>query len=700
MFRPDPAKYTRRLAVLTDRTVGENPERAVSKEEYLESQRILLQLCEEERLHLRELKATRYGNQLEPREDARLGQVDNLARRLRQGMGRNVSDDQPDRAAHSRLFVSLLEQGVGENAFRLPVSSIRVFETMAKIAAGEKLSLQTWAGKKGPEVRMELTERETDERSRIGAFLKNYVGERMRDPETRALNTSSVFRDARAAIFSTTTPEALGRVAADLLRVNERRSEDLRRHRTAPDRYPPPSLMPLSAWERNLLFYGRAPEHHTAEMRELRLNYGLSRRERTERIADLREGRIEPSESLNAILQELETRKTTKAIAHFQASIINEKMNREGAVNLHLLSQGIPPHERTYLYELSEERKRELIKLLPTRQSEIVRDESKIAEPPFTRAFGAMPRENGAFREYMASMGRIERQLLNEALIERGIEFARSDSQQREDSLTITEARALFPESLQREIRLRARNQAWQSLVPEEAFDHNPLPEAARISDMIAYIQEHLQERASIAQTVRNDFIAVRIRSREIAPGELKINQASFQTIPESREQFAQLVLDSLNPGDGRRLAELDRYATQTREDVYRAFELLDAQCRDFELVRERDQSRAQETDGSHPVFQTQSERLTTVGTERSLARPYDKLTPIVAAAFQEEKVEIGSGESVRSVSSIRIQSDQAWRFDSLREVLGVELNRVPGETLEREIWHPRQADHSIVQER
>ena len=269
MFRPDPAEYFRKLAELTGTPKDENPERAVSKEEYLESQQTLLRLCQKEQLHLRELKAARVGNELEPYEDARLSQVENLARRLRQGLGRNVSDDRPDRGTHSRLFVSLPERGVGENAFRLPVSSVKVYETMAKIATGEKLSLQTWAGKEGPEVRLALTEREADERSRIGAFLKTYVDERLRAPETRALNRSSAFRDARAAIFNATTTEALGRVAADLLRVNERRSEELRRHRAAPDRYPPPSVTPLNLWERNLLFNGRAPEHHTPEMREL-----------------------------------------------------------------------------------------------------------------------------------------------------------------------------------------------------------------------------------------------------------------------------------------------------------------------------------------------------------------------------------------------------------------------------------------------
>lgn len=699
MFQPDPAEYMRKLAELTDRPEGENPERPVSKEEYLESQRTLLQLCEKEHLHLHELKATRVGNELEPYEDARLSQTDSLARRLRQGMGRNVSDDKPERTAHTRLFVSLLERGVGENASRLPVSSAKVFETMAKIAAGEKLSLQTWAGKDGPEVRLALTEREADERSRIGAFLKNYVDERLRDPETRALNRSSVFRDAHAEIFSATTPESLGRSAADLLRVNERRSEELRRHRVAPEKYPLPIVMPLNTWERNLLFNGRAPAHHTPEMRELRLNYGLSRKERAARTADLREGRIEPSEVLKTMLQELETRKTTKAIAHFQASIINEKMNSEGKVNLHLLSQRIAPHERTYLYEFSEERKKDLLKLPSAGRSEVVRD-NNLAELPVTRAFGAIPRENATFREYMANMGSIERQLLNEALIERGIEFEKTASGQTGDRLTITEARALLPESQQREIRLRARNLAWQSLVPEETFDRNPLPEAVRISDTVAHIQEHLQERASVAHAARNDFMAERSRSRWIESGGPDTDKASFQITPAGRGQFAQSELDSRSPAEARKLAELDRYAAQTREDVYRAFELLDVQRRDLELTRSHDHPRVPEADISRRTLQSQSERLVAAETGRSLAMPLDKLTTVGGAELQEKKVEIRSGESIRAMSSIKVQSEQDWHFDSLQEVLQIGTRGQQSETHRHVIGHSFQTDHEIIQER
>jgi hypothetical protein len=94
-------------------------------------------------------------------------------------------------------------------------------------------------------------------------------------------------RALQSSIFNATTSEALGHVAADLLRVNERRSGELRRHRPAPDRYPPPSATPLNFWERNLFFIGCAPDHHTPE---LRLNYGLSIMARAARTADLHEG--------------------------------------------------------------------------------------------------------------------------------------------------------------------------------------------------------------------------------------------------------------------------------------------------------------------------------------------------------------------------------------------------------------------------
>src|SRR5262249_57397512 len=101
-----------------------------------------------------------------------------------------------------------------------------------------------------------------------------------------------------------------------------------------------------------------------------------------------------------------------------------------------------------------------------------------------------------SLREYLMRMGQIERRLLNQEVSRFKIS-ANVDGDR--DSLTIAEARSLLPEQTAREIRLRARNLAWERLAPAEVFERDPLQEAMRISDTIAHIQEHLQERASIA---------------------------------------------------------------------------------------------------------------------------------------------------------------------------------------------------------
>lgn len=534
----------------------------------------------------------------------------------------------------------------------------------------------------------DLSDRELKKRGRIAGFLKGYIDERMRDPETRALNTSAVFRDARAAIVNTTTPEALGRVAASILRSNEQRSEELRRHYAAPDRYSLPAVMPLNARERNLLFNGRAPDHHTREMRELRLNYGLSRAERAKRIADLREGRIEPSEALSSLLQELETRRTAKAIAHFQASILNEKMDRVGRVDLRSLHQQIPPHERTHLFELCEERKKNLQRESRSDRADVVGPSEKADGQLPGRAFGVAPKESRSFREYMSHMGRIERQLLNEAVSRL---VPRTDNEQ--NGLIITEARNLLPEKTRDEIRLRARNLAWQNLTPDEVFERQPLPEALRISDTIAHIQEHLQDRASVAQAARNDFVAEKVRQAEARSSD---ERAPLHATEEGRKQFAQTVLDSLSPAEARKWAELERYATQTREDVYRGFETIDTQRRDLELAR--GQNHLNRSGG------ISAPRITDVELSNIKLPNVFNDAPRILASEQRDHVGESRANRLEADRSLfrsgYFASDQVWHFDSLRDALDV--GQVERGDLSRESNHlPDHAEsHQLLLDR
>jgi hypothetical protein len=102
-----------------------------------------------------------------------------------------------------------------------------------------------------------------------GAFLKDYVAERLKDPETLALNRSEVFREAHARITEARVPDELNR-AADAARNNNRFNER----------------------DRKLLFFGRAPDRHTQEIRELRRMWWLPQKERVKAIS---EGRLAPS---------------------------------------------------------------------------------------------------------------------------------------------------------------------------------------------------------------------------------------------------------------------------------------------------------------------------------------------------------------------------------------------------------------------
>lgn len=380
---------------------------------------------------------------------------------------------------------------------------------------------------------------EREERIHTGRFLKEYVEERLKDPETRALNRSQAFRVAHQQINSTRTPEELSHVAESLLRENFARSKESRAIKIGTDRTSP-TEQPLTARERNLLFYGRAPEHHTPEMRVLRYAWGLSREERASRVQALHEGKQEPSPILSQMLTELDTRHTVPAVRHYQAALLNEKMENPGKLDLRQMYARLPPPERTYLIASIDERKLSLT----TNPERVMTDYKVLSEPDASRAFGAIPRESHAYREYMASMGTIERELLNTAL-QRRRDLPVVIPKGEERQLSITEARALLPREERDRIRNEARNQAWEQLVSPEAFGSRHSPETQRWSDTIARLQEDTQERARTAHQTLQAFEAEKTGGKS------------------ARE---------LEPTVARQWEELNRYATTTREELYRGF--------------------------------------------------------------------------------------------------------------------------------
>ncbi|MFN0120057.1 MAG: hypothetical protein ACKV2V_06115, partial [Blastocatellia bacterium] len=263
--------------------------------------------------------------------------------------------------------------------------------------------------------RQDLPPEEVRERESMAGFLRDYIDERLRDPETRALNQSPAFRAAHERLSETRTPADLNREAELFLRENLARGEQQRLHQLDPARHPLPDTPPLNPAERNLLFHGRAAEQHTAEMRELRYTWGESRAQRTARVQDLREGRLAPSDTLQRMLEELGERRTEAAVRHYQAALLNDELRNPGRVNLREMYTRIAPHERTFLIEQANERKQDIARA----QTPPKDTHERAPENNTARAISATPRESAVYREYLAEMGSAELRLLNEAVRQR-----------------------------------------------------------------------------------------------------------------------------------------------------------------------------------------------------------------------------------------------------------------------------------------
>lgn len=478
---------------------------------------------------------------------------------------------------------------------------------------------------------------EREERIHTGHFLKEYVEERLKDPETRALNRSQAFRVAHQQINAVRSSEELSRVAETFLRENFVRAKASRAINPNADRTAPTELPPLTARERNLLFYGRAPEHHTPEMRELRYAWGLSREERAARVKDLHEGRQEPSPILSRMLTELDTRRTLPAVRHYQATLLNEKMENPGKLDLRPMYARLSPHERTYLIERIEEHKQ----LLTPNPERVMTENNLNREPAASRAFGAIPRESNAYREYMAGMGAIERELLNTALQQRR-DLPVVIPKGEEHQLSITEARALLPREERDRIRHEARNRAWEQLVPPEALDSRNAPETQQLSDTIARLQEETQERARTAHQTLRAF------------------EEDKTTGKSARE---------LEPAVARQWEELNRYATTTREELYRGFETLDALRREYELNRWQEPDHVLNTEA---VRNGDVEaRTNVISEERAFANGALAVGQIVPPAerdgYEANRADLRAADVGRRAGYI--DSAERWHFDSLRDI-------------------------------
>src|SRR5262245_44658289 len=400
---------------------------------------------------------------------------------------------------------------------------------------------------------------------RMGDLLKSYVAERLKDPERRARNRSAVFRAAHANISEARTPDELNR-AADAIRSDDRFNE---RHR-------------------RLLFFGRAPDHHTPEMRELRRMWWLPQKElvnalsekrlapspalkeliaeldlrdskvkpglwsksqglvsyervywQKELVIALSDGRLAPSPALYELITELDSRNSRGRVNYFYSALKNapENMQKpEESVRLGLWpkSQGLDPHELTYLLDLTWEKRQSFtVKNRSLRETIPQLDQSPLSSL-------RVPHESESFREYKAEVKDREQSLL-----------ASTKSLTPEERLTIRE---------------KASRQAWDRLVPPEVFAEHLSEAALALSETIAELQEKAQPQARIADRVLNEF--------------------SLEKTGHPYGQIPQEARDKLSPPDLARLNKLEKYAAETREKLYLGFEKIDGLHQEIELAR------------------------------------------------------------------------------------------------------------------
>ncbi|MCI0392159.1 MAG: hypothetical protein MOB07_25795 [Acidobacteria bacterium] len=446
-------------------------------------------------------------NLLGNRDRELLARTDALTQGLQASLASGAFDQSSERAADSKLYVGLTGD---KDALRAPVSDIRVYDVIQRMAEGAKLPLSTWRGKDGPPIINGFAEQEYDARVKIAGFLKNYIYERLRDPETRLIHDNERFRNAHRAIERARTPEELNRAAYEFMSGNEREGK------------------PLGERARKYLFNGRSPDHYTPEMVELRQTWGLPREGREQA---LRDGRLPPSPTLAAILAELDSRRSVKAVKQFQASLINppEQMRNPGRLPLYQMHKQLLGHEQDYIYHLPHEKIRNL-----TSQEQPVR------QVPTGRAFGIAP-QNGSYKEYIASVTEIKQRLLSETL---------SRLEQTHGQPLTAEAREQIARERHWEHLARAGNLALEKLAPPEVFAPRPGEPSRKLSDCIARLQEETQPRT---------FLAIRLTT-EIAGDK---NKAT----PDR-------ILNDPSPAETRR--QIKEYTAGVREEMYRGFESID----------------------------------------------------------------------------------------------------------------------------
>jgi hypothetical protein len=511
LAHPEREEILRRLSELIHSPGEKLQFRIATADEQSEARRTLLELSLDAKRRL-ESKSNLLGG---PERDL-LARAETLAQGLQASLAKDAPNQSFGHPEDTELYVSL---GGGRSAVRLPVRNIQIYDAIQKMADAARLPFATWHGKEGVPLINGFPEREYDARVKIAGFLKNYLSERLNDPETRLLHSNENFRAAHRAIEQAHTPEELNQISYEFTRNQQ---ED----RTLGER------------ARKILFHGRTPAHYTPEMIELRQTWGLPREEREQA---LRDGKLPPSPALTEILTELDSRQSVQAIRQFQASLLNppERMNNPGKSPLYQMHKQLLGHEQDYVFHLSHDKIQNL-----AGRSQPVQEHSE------KRAFGAAPRD-GSYKEYIASVVEIRQGLLDQTI---------SRLEERHGQSLSSDARARIAQENQLKFLARAGDLALERLIPPEALGPHLGETALHIRDAIAHVKHDLQPQMLLAIRISNELANEKGEDRN--PG-LRSNDSSPGDSRHPKEKLSQEQ-------------SIDLYVKARREDLYRGFESID----------------------------------------------------------------------------------------------------------------------------
>jgi len=269
--------------------------------------------------------------------------------------------------AQQKTVVPVMVGFGAKGSLLLPVENVNEYNTLVKLTRRLDLGLRIYDSPHGREITGEQ-----EERAALYDFARDYVRFRAQDEVTRLRNEKRLFREYGTRLDRAQTLDELREAINEIRRENYARA-------TRPEQFVEEvhdairrgeqARRPLTTNEMRRLFLLPAPEHYTAEMRELRLSRAETGRDKQQHIRDLERGTREPSPELAALLREFDRTKHGSPLRHsrniraFLGDYLNPpdpNRNRFSRENLYELGKRLRPAERDYLFKVIDSTKRSL----------------------------------------------------------------------------------------------------------------------------------------------------------------------------------------------------------------------------------------------------------------------------------------------------------------------------------------------------